>query len=243
MRSAGCFYLFLLFLVWIRLLWGTRSSKKQNDVQIETRAVLRSDKGQTNGYHSNKNKRSVWMSVKVKVVFRDGLGKYITCVLQLCSDVYIMGMDVMVILGFFTGGIILQHKSLITLFWILSNPHRLTVIDAYLVKCPLALTKSICHNSVSPWPNWVHLAAVWDLGFEPHQLLSLWPDNSLPCLAKKHVQLQTSVTITGVSFGAGGSFLVSALRVHGEPSRHCGQGHWNAWALVLDCPWSLDFLS
>lgn len=147
------------------------------------------------------------MSVKVKVGFRDGLGKYITCVLQLCSDVYIMGMDVMVILGFFTGGIILQHKSLITLFWILSNPHRLTVIDAYLVKCPLALTKSICH---------------------PHQLLSLWPDNSLPCLAKKHVQLQTSVTITGVSFGAGGSFLVSALRVHGEPSRHCGQGHWNA---------------
>lgn len=111
----------------------------------------------------------------------------------------------MVMLGFFTGGIILQHKSLITLFWILSNPHRLTVIDAYLVP----LTKSICHNSVSPWPNWVHLAAVWDLGFEPHQLLSLWPYNSLPCLAKKHVQLQISVTITGVSFGAGGSFLVS----------------------------------
>lgn len=90
------------------------------------------------------------MSVKVKVVFRDGLGKYITRVLQLCySCAQTLGMDVMVMLGFFTGGIILQHKSLITLFWILSNPHRLTVIDAYLVP----LTKSICHNSVSPWPN------------------------------------------------------------------------------------------
>lgn len=93
------------------------------------------------------------MSVKVKVVFRDGLGKYITGVLQLwseaCTDHGCYGH--FGLLSFSKGGTILQRKSLITLFWILSHPHRLTVIDAYLVKCPL--TKSICHSSVSPWPN------------------------------------------------------------------------------------------